>query len=287
MQKNFWTEGNKIMSCDYLIKTDLKRKFKNTQNQIIVGSELADNFYNYDFMISNKDKAIQFVVDYADELMKCLEAYKKSTGKMFDLSNPLKAVNLIALVKAREVLAECDYIKDHWDEEIVLDEDNVSVILHDLKQMTREELLEKVFITKETLNQVSADYLSDFIPSLSGDRKRLNNVIGNMEGPDLSERTVKSIMINSYDEVAKIASCTDIDTSSIHSFVRDVVVAYSEETLTKQFDLENRIVIVDDVVDKFHKEPTEYLDPNNRIYVKHEKERDSMSQSKQQEGREQ
>ena len=95
MAKNFWTEENKIMNYDSLIRADMKRRLMKLENQIVYGRDIADLCYNYDFFISQRDKAIQFITDYAEHFVKCLDMYKKKSGRMFSgVQNPSMAANL-------------------------------------------------------------------------------------------------------------------------------------------------------------------------------------------------
>ena len=85
MNGNFWTEENKIMTLNGLIRADMRNKLLAMGNQVMYGREVADNCYNYDFLINDEKKAVQFIADYADDFISRLQQYEKTTGKSFRL----------------------------------------------------------------------------------------------------------------------------------------------------------------------------------------------------------
>lgn len=246
MNKNFWTEDNKIMNYDDLFRIDMHNKLMKMENQIVCGKDIADLCYNYDYLISQKGKAAQFIADYAEHFVRSLDQYKKAVGKPFEAAqDPLKAVNLMALYKGKEIALECETVKSYWDRKMVLNLEMLNNIFQEMEaslSQNRERLAEKVLLTKETLSRTSAQHMCDHLQKMVNENISLAEALRSLDKPILSERTVRSIIKNDYSDVVKTALACNASTNGVKPFVEDVVLAKSKELFEKEFAMANRQV---------------------------------------------
>lgn len=269
--RNFWTEENKIMNYDSLICADLRNKLIKLDGQMVVGKDLADICYNYDYLIASKRKAVQFISDYADDFIDSLKKYKQTTGVLFpDIDNPLKIANLMALYKGRDILKACEYIKNNWDKKFTMDADTIETLLKELEELELQEnvvLEDKVFTTKETLSQVCLDLLYRELESCFNSEISKQEAVEHLMNPKLSERTMKSMLINSYMDISEIVKTKDdINLTDPHSFMQDVVSTKTEEIAEKGMDLdyenlelnENIIAQLASLVQSYNKTEVEF-----------------------------
>lgn len=241
--RNFWTEENKIMNYDSLIRADLRNKLIKLDGQIIKGKDLADICYNYDYLMTSKRKAVQFISDYADDFVDSLKSYKQTTGVLFpSIDNPLKVANLMALYKGRDVLKACEYIKNNWDKKFTMDAETIDTLLKEIEELELQEnvvLEDKVFTTKETLSQVCLELLYREFESCFNSEISKQETVEHLMNPKLSERTMKSMLINSYMDLSEIAKAKeDIDLTDLHSFMQGIVSAKTEEVTKKGLGLD-------------------------------------------------
>lgn len=269
--RNFWTEENKIMNYDSLICADLRNKLIKLDGQMVVGKDLADICYNYDYLIASKRKAVQFISDYADDFIDSLRKYKQTTGVLFpDIDNPLKIANLMALYKGRDILKTCEYIKNNWDKKFTMDAETIETLLKELEELELQEnvvLEDKAFTTKETLSQVCLDLLYRELESCFNSEISKQETVEHLMNPKLSERTMKSMLINSYMDISEIVKTKDdIDLTDLHSFMQDVVSTKTEEIAEKGMDLnyenlelnENVITQLASLVQSYNKTEVEF-----------------------------
>ena len=269
--RNFWTEENKIMNYDSLICADLRNKLIKLDGQMVVGKDLADICYNYDYLIASKRKAVQFISDYADDFIDSLKKYKQTTGVLFpDIDNPLKIANLMALYKGRDILKTCEYIKNNWDKKFTMDAETIETLLKELEELELQEnvvLEDKVFTTKENLSQVCLDLLYRELESCFNSEISKQETVEHLMNPKLSERTMKSMLINSYMDISEIVKTKDdIDLTDLHSFMQDVVSTKTEEIAEKGMDLdyenlelnENIITQLASLVQSYNKTEVEF-----------------------------
>lgn len=273
MSRNFWTEENKIMNFDCLIRADMKKKLMNMENQIVYGRDIADLCYNYDYLIGQREKAIQFIADYADDFVKSLYRYQRTLKRPFsDISNSLKAVNLMALYRAKDITRSCPMIRKNWDNKITLKLDVLNDLMQELSgpELPEERRLsEKVFITKEILQQVCHEHICDCLQSLVGKNATIADLEKSLKMPVVSEQTAKSVLKNSYAEVARLAASASPNTRDIYLFIESVVLAKSKELANEGFFAQNRnIAITQEFVDALRENLN--VGFRNEVYLKPE-----------------
>lgn len=245
MEKNFWSEENRIMNYGNLFRADLQNKLVKMSNQIVTSEDIPDLCYNYDYFIGQPDKAIQFISDYAEEFVKSLDRYRNSVGKMFtNVQNPMRMASLMALYAAKDIIAASEYMKERGDNKFALNNHNLDKILKDIngpdKQQTPR-LVEKTLITKEDLTQVCLEYALNALLNVyknNGDIS-LRKALTEMSRPVLTEQVVKSMIKNSYDEIAAVAANTpDVCTKDLLLFAEDIVYNVSQDMLKDEYGLD-------------------------------------------------
>ena len=253
MEKNFWTEENKIMNFDSLIRVDMQKRLMNMENQIVYGRDIADICYNYDLFIGQRDKAIQFIADYADDFIRSINRYQKITRKPFaDIGNPLKSANLMALYRGRDIIRTCKLIRDNWDQKIVLNLDNLNELIQQINGPELPEhkrIAEKIENTKETLLQVSEKHLFDCLQRMVGKNLTLADLRKELNMPILSEQTAKSVLRNDFSEVVAAVMSTGANARDVYSFVEHAVFAKTEELMASKLFIDNpRVHVTQDFI---------------------------------------
>ena len=253
MERNFWTEENKIINYDKLMRVDIKNKLNQMTNQCIYGNDLADYCYNYNTVIHSPVKAARFIADYAEEFVKSLNRYKQANGVIFpQVKDPTVAVNLMMLYKAKDIFNESEYIKSKADKKITLNTDTLSILYTELKvaELGDDVLQNKVFISREDLDQTSVDYLLANLDKIKG--LSLSQIAESLPQADVSERTAKSLLKNSYSRVANILlNHNDVSVSGLREMLSDVITLNAIDVLKENLGLQKvEDVLTDKKADK-------------------------------------
>ena len=244
---NFWTEGNKTMDGNSLIAADMRRKLMKMSGQVVYGKDIADLCYNYDYFVVDEKKALQFISDYAEDFISSINRYEKSTGKVFaDVISPTKTANLIALYKGRDIAEKCETIQKNWDNKMVLNSDSLTKIVHELYEMfpTTDMLHDRTLLDKDSLRAVAVSYLCDELQKRLGNKVQIGTAFKERTEPVLSERTVKSLLRNSYAEIAKAIINGSTNTKDFYLLVEGVVNSKAEEIFMKEFPANSRNLAV-------------------------------------------
>lgn len=99
--------------------------------------------YNIDGSITyNTYEAKEWIKEHYDDIGEFLENYSFCVGNdnlsslAIDIfTNPEKAMVIICLEKANEILSSLDFVKENWDNEIILNTKNISKIEKGLKDL--------------------------------------------------------------------------------------------------------------------------------------------------------
>lgn len=254
MERNFWTEENKIINYDKLMRMDIQKRLQRMSNQCVYGRDLADACYNYDVAIHNYSKAISFISDYAEEFIKSLERYKRDNGFMFPhVKNPTMVVNLMMLYKAKDIFDESELVNDNIDDRIVLNTNILSMLYEQLRvaEIGDDALCNKVFITKEDITQVCVDHVLNNIDAIKG--LSLSQIAEKLPVMDISERTAKSLLKNSYSVIADtLFNNNSISLSGLEKMLSDVIAFQTIEVLKEDFGVSDTNVLADRQIEKLH-----------------------------------
>lgn len=265
MASNFWTEDRQVIKFEDLIKLDLKNKIKAMENQVMTGSELANYCYNYDYFIFDKKKALQFITDYADEFVKALDKYKRQFGKEFNISNPIRVVNLMALLKADELIKQCEFVRSN--EAIVFNNESKEAFINAF-DVGHDIMVDKVITTRANLREATNRYIEDNLRGLLERNASilLNDAIDYFENVRLPDRVAKSILMNNYNDIAKMK---DLDTSDFTSFMNSAVYKNAKEVLEKEFNLEyKRVPLREECLQQLRHSPSDNVQETSVIVKK-------------------
>ena len=112
-----------------LIKDEIKDMIMDYEN--VYGCDLAYEMYNNDYYIIGTYKAKQFLKEYFDDMIECLEQYEEELGETYpDITNSEKLATLLALSVAEDVLCESKTLDEYWD--CRLTEENLEAIKEEL-----------------------------------------------------------------------------------------------------------------------------------------------------------
>lgn len=102
---------------------------------------LLEEYYVNCTITYNTYKAKEWLKENFEEIGDFLEDYKLNFGNehlsqlALDIFNsPQKAMVIICLEKANEILSSLDFIQANWDKEIVLNDKNINIIKKELKE---------------------------------------------------------------------------------------------------------------------------------------------------------
>lgn len=102
---------------------------------------LLEEYYVNCTITYNTYKAKEWLKENFEEIGDFLEDYKFNFGDehlsqlALDIFNsPEKAMVIICLEKANEILSSLDFIQANWDKEIVLNDKNINIIKEELKE---------------------------------------------------------------------------------------------------------------------------------------------------------
>ena len=88
-----------------LIKDEIKDMIMDYED--VYGCDLAYEMYNNDYYIIGTYKAKQFLKEYFDDMIECLEQYEEELGETYpDITNSEKLATLLALSVAQDVLCK-------------------------------------------------------------------------------------------------------------------------------------------------------------------------------------
>ena len=88
-----------------LIKDEIKDMIMDYED--VYGCDLAYEMYNNDYYIIGTYKAKQFLKEYFDDMLECLEQYGEEIGGTYpDITNAEKVATLLALFVAQDILNE-------------------------------------------------------------------------------------------------------------------------------------------------------------------------------------
>ena len=112
-----------------LIKDEIKDMIMDYED--VYGSDLAYEMYNNDYYIIGTYKARQFLKEYFDDMLECLEQYGEEVGGTYpDITNAEKVATLLALFVAQDILNESKTLDECWD--CRLTEENLEAIKEEL-----------------------------------------------------------------------------------------------------------------------------------------------------------
>ena len=123
----------------------LIRKLEDYEDMSIYGCDMAYTLleqYNVDGSITyNTCEAIEWLKDNIQDIYDFLPTIKFTYDNNFYaslcidiLDRPEKAMTIICLEKANEILSSLKFINDNWDNEIVLNSENINIIKKELKE---------------------------------------------------------------------------------------------------------------------------------------------------------
>lgn len=123
----------------------LVRKLEDYEDTKVYACDLAYTLlesYNVDCTITYSTyKAKEWLKENCEEIGEFLEDYKFNFGDealsqlALDIFNsPEKAMVIICLEKANEILSSLDFINDNWDNETTLDKKTIEIIKKELKE---------------------------------------------------------------------------------------------------------------------------------------------------------
>lgn len=123
----------------------LIRKLEDYEDMSIYGCDMAYTLleeYNVDGSITyNTCEAIEWLKDNIQDIYDFLPTIKFMYDDEFYaklcidiLDSPEKAMVIICLEKANEILSNLDYIQDNWNNEIVLDKKTIEIIKEELEK---------------------------------------------------------------------------------------------------------------------------------------------------------
>lgn len=122
----------------------LVRKLEDYEDTKVYACDLAYTLleqYNVDGSITyNTFNAIEWLKNNIRDIYDFLPTIKFEYGDEFYaklcidiLENPEKAMVIICLEKANEIMVNLDFIKENWDNEIVLNKENINIIKKELE----------------------------------------------------------------------------------------------------------------------------------------------------------
>ena len=112
-----------------LIKDEIKDMIMDYED--VYGCDLAHEMYNNDYYIIGTYKARQFLKEYFDDMIECVEQYEEEVGETYpDITNSEKLATLLALSVAEDVLCESKTLDEYWD--CRLTEENLEGIKEEL-----------------------------------------------------------------------------------------------------------------------------------------------------------
>lgn len=123
----------------------LIRKLEDYEDMYTYGCNVAYTLleqYNVDGSITyNTFNAIEWLKDNIQDIYDFLPTIKFMYDDEFYaklcidiLENPEKAMVIICLEKANEIMSSLEFINDNWDNEIVLNKENINIIKKELKE---------------------------------------------------------------------------------------------------------------------------------------------------------
>ena len=128
----------------------LIRKLEDYEDMSIYGCDMAYTLleqYNVDGSITyNTYEAIEWLKDNMQDIYDFLPTIKTMYDNDFYdnefyaklcidiLDSPEKAMVIIVLEKANDILSSLKFINDNWDNEIVLNSENINIIKKELKE---------------------------------------------------------------------------------------------------------------------------------------------------------
>ena len=96
-------------------------------------SDLAYDMNNNDYYIIGTYQAKEFLKEYFDDMLECLEEYEAEMGECYKyITNTERVATLLALEVAKEVLSNSKTIDEVWNEE--LEEEHILQIKEELKK---------------------------------------------------------------------------------------------------------------------------------------------------------
>lgn len=127
----------------------LLRKLENYKDNTVYACDLAYTLldeYNIDGSITyNTYEAQEWLKEHYDEMYSFLENYKYNFGieevgrlAMDIFNNPEKAMTIIVIETASELMPHLKFIEDNWYNEITLNKQNIEIIKKQLKQLKEE-----------------------------------------------------------------------------------------------------------------------------------------------------
>ena len=112
-----------------LIKDEIKDMIMDYED--VYGCDLAHEMYNNDYYIIGTYEAKQFLKEYFDDMLECLEEYGEEIGGTYpDITNAEKVATLLALFVAQDILYESKALDECWD--CRLTEENLEAIKEEL-----------------------------------------------------------------------------------------------------------------------------------------------------------
>ena len=123
----------------------LIRKLEDYEDTSIYGCDMAYTLleqYNVDGSITyNTCEAIEWLKDNIQDIYDFLPTIKFEFGDEFYakicidiLDSPEKAMVIICLEKANEIMSNLKFINDNWNNEIVLNKENINIIKSELER---------------------------------------------------------------------------------------------------------------------------------------------------------
>lgn len=123
----------------------LIENLENYEDMSIYGCEMAYTLleeYNVDgTVLYNTHSTTEWLKDNMQDIYDFLPTIKFSYDDEFYarlcidiLDNPEKAMVIICLEKAREILSSLKFINDNWDNKIVLNKENINIIKSELER---------------------------------------------------------------------------------------------------------------------------------------------------------
>ena len=105
-----------------LIKDEIKDMIMDYED--VYGCDLAHEMYNNDYYIIGTYEAKQFLKEYFDDMLECLEQDQEESGETYqDVTDTEKVATLLALFVAEDVLCESKTLDKCWNERLLEESD--------------------------------------------------------------------------------------------------------------------------------------------------------------------
>ena len=125
-----------------LVIEELEQKLEEYEGVDMYGGDMAYTLleeYNYNHTYTcNTKESEEMISTYFDELGEVYNNYIFNYGKesiVNPFENPEEFIVLMLLEKASELLSDCEFIRENWNNNIELTEENIDTIKNQLENL--------------------------------------------------------------------------------------------------------------------------------------------------------